>query len=223
MKKYISLLLAILVIASSVMVFAEKPDEAGLETLKKYGIMVGDPDGNLRLEDTITRAEAAKMIITLQNYAPNTEDNSVLMEKSEFPDVWETHWAKPYINTAKALRIIEGDEKGNFNPENNITNEEIVKMLVSALGYSPMAETTGGFPGGYINTSSRIGLTEGLVFEVGTAATRSDAAKLFINALDIPLMGQTKWSADGSHEYVIFDGNNADRKTILTEHWGVKE
>ncbi len=222
MKKYISLLLTLFVTILSVTVFAEKPDEKGLETLKEYGIMVGDPDGDLRLEDTITRAEAAKMIITLQNYAPSTDDLH-FFEKSEFPDVWETHWAKPYINMAKMMGIVEGDENGNFNPENNITNEEIVKMLVNVLGYSPMAETTGGFPGGYINTSSRTGLTDGLVFEVGEAAVRSDVAKLFINALDIPLMGQTKWSADGSHEYTIFDGNNAERRTILSEYWGVKE
>ena len=223
MKKFISLALVVVVLISSVSVFAALPDETGLETLKKYGIMVGDPDGDLRLEDTITRAEAVKMVIAAQNYVQDASDNALFVEKSEFPDVWETHWAKPYINMAKTMGIVEGDENGNFNPENEVTNEEIVKMLVETLGYGPMADTTGGFPGGYINTASRIGLTEGLVLELGTPAIRSDVAKLFINVLDIPLMVQSSWSTDGSVEYTIYDGITAERKTILSEYWGVKE
>lgn len=223
MKKFISLALVFVVLISMVSVFAEQSEEIGIETLKKYGIMVGDPDGNLRLEDTITRAEAVKMIIAAQNYVQDASENALFVEKSEFPDVWETHWAKPYINMAKTLGIVGGDENGNFNPESEVTNEEIVKMLVATLGYSPMADTTGGFPAGYINTASRIGLTEGLVFELGESATRKDVAALFINALDIPLMVQTKWSLDGSHEYTIFDGITVERRTILSEYWKVEE
>lgn len=223
MKKIISLVLILVVLISTVSVFAEQFDEIGIGTLKKYRIMVGDPDGNLRLEDTITRAEAVKMIIAAQNYVQDASENALFVEKSEFPDVWETHWAKPYINMAKTLGIVGGDENGNFNPESEVTNEEIVKMLVATLGYSPMADTTGGFPGGYINTASRIGLTKGLVFELGKSATRKDVAALFINALDIPLMGATRWNTDGSVDYTIFDGITAERKTILSEYWGVKE
>ena len=221
MKRFIGLILTVIMLLSSVSVFAAMPTEEQLNTLKQCGIMTGDPDGNMRLDDTITRAEAVKMIIAAQNYVNSSTPE---IEKSEFPDVWETHWAKMYINMAKALGIVEGDENGNFNPEDDITNEEIVKMLIVVLGYRPMADTVGGFPGGYLSTSARIGLTNGLVFKTNTAAKRGDIAVLFANALNIPLMGQISWSTDGDTEYVIFDGNNGIRKaTLLSEYFGVTE
>ena len=221
MKKIISMVLTLTILISSISAFAATPTDEQLETLNKYGIMTGDPDGDLRLDDTITRAEVAKMLISAQNLVTSSTPDT---EKSVFPDVWETHWAKLYINRAKSMGIAEGDENGNFNPEDNITNEEVVKMLVCLLGYRPWADSMGGFPGGYLNTSARIGLTNGLVFEIGADAKRSDVAMLIINALDIPLMGQISWSADGTAEYVIFDGNNGIRRaTILSEYWGVTE
>lgn len=222
MKKFISLLLVIAALVMSVSAFAAQPEKEQLEILKKYGIMTGDPDGNLRLEDTLTRAEAAKMIIAAQNYV---RDDESYFEKSEFPDVWETHWAKLHINMAKNMGIVEGDENGNFNPEKEITNEEVVHMLVNLLGYKAMADTTGGYPAGSISTASRIGLTEGLTLELNTPAKRGDVAIMFANALEIPLMAQTVWTPDSvGAEYQILDGNNGVRRaTILSEYWGVSE
>lgn len=223
MKKFVSLVLIIFILISAVSVFALEPDESQLEELKKFEIMTGDPDGSLRLNDTITRAEAVKMIIAAQGYV---KDTALDMEKSEFPDVWETHWAKIHINMAKRIGIVEGDENGNFKPESEITNEEIVKMLVNLLGYEPMAETTGGYPAGYLSTASRIGVTNGLVLELETPAKRSDVAIMFANALEIPLMVQTVWSATGSedYEYKILDGNNGEpRTTIKSAYWGIVE
>ena len=223
MKKFVSLALIIFVLISAVSVFAAEPEKSQLDELKKFGIMTGDPDGNLRLNDTITRAEAVKMIIAVQG---REKDTDLDMEKSEFPDVWETHWAKFYINMAKRIGIVEGDENGNFNPESEVTNEELVKMIVCLLGYAPMADTVGGYPGGYITTATKIGVTEGLTLELNTPATRGDVAIMFSNSLEIPLMVQTVWSATGSedYEYKILDGNNGERKaTIKSEYLGITE
>ena len=120
---------------------------------------------------------------------------------------------------AKDLGVDEGDENGNFNPESEITNEEIVKMLVNTLGYGTMAEMTGGFPGGYLMTSTRIGLTNGLVLETDVAAKRGDIAVMFCNALKIPLMVQISFSVDGDTEYQILDGKNGVKYAdLLTEY-----
>ncbi len=221
MKKVVGLLLLIFVLASVTSVFASQPDEKQLEVLKKYGIMTGDPDGNLRLDDTITRAEAAKMIVTAQNYA---SASTRTFEKSEFPDVWDTHWAKDYINIAKKRNIVEGDEHGNFNPEADITNEELVKLLVNILGYEPMAEDAGGYPAGYLITGAKIGLTNGLSFVIGEAATRGDAAIMLANALEIPLMALVRWSTAAEEKYVIFNGEDtAERITVLSRYWDITE
>ncbi len=213
MKKIISFML-ILILSMSVVVFAAPSDEL-LMDLKNLKIMVGDEDGNMRLEDTITRAETAKMVCVLQGINVDSFSNNV--EPSTFSDVPDSHWAKNYINAMKGCGIVEGDEKGNFNPEADVTNEEIIKMLVNALGYSPMAEQTGGFPMGYTRTAQKIGLTEDLMLEVETPAVRGDVAQMFAIALDIPLMVQTGWSTDGSTSYAILDGSaGTEIKTLRT-------
>ena len=213
MKKLISFML-ILIMVLSISVFAE-PTKEQLKDLKNLKIMVGDEDGNMRLEDTITRAEATKMICTIYGLDLDTFANNV--EPSKFPDVPDSHWAKNFINAMKDCGIVQGDEKGNFNPEADITNEEIIKMLVTVMGYGPMADQTGGYPMGYTRTALKIGVTEGLKLDVEVPATRGDVAQMFAVALDIPIMVQTGWSADGSTSYLILDGSaGTKRETIRT-------
>lgn len=211
MKRIISCILIVIMLLS-VVAFAT-PSNEQLEDLKNLRIMVGDDDGNMRLDDTITRAEAAKMICTIQGITVDSFADDV--ESSTFKDVPDTHWAKNYINYAKRLRIVEGDENGNFNPEATITNEEIIKMLIVALGYNPMADQTGGYPMGYTRTAQKIGLVEGLMLEVDTPAIREDVAVMFAVALDIPIMVQTGWSTDGSISCIICDGSGGREKQTL--------
>lgn len=220
MKKLVCMLLLFTLLISSVTAFAGAPEENQLELLKQYGIMKGDPDGNLRLDQTITRAEVAKMVISALNFVSDATPDT---EKSEFSDVWDTHWAKLYINKAKRMGIVNGDEKGNFNPENNVTNEEVVKMLVNILGYKEMAESSGGYPAGYLMVATRINLLDGLSLVIGKDATREDVAVMFAQALEIPLMAHIDWGTAGEDEYIIFNGENGMRKaTILSEYWEIE-
>lgn len=218
MKKIITLLLIIVHILYMVAIAA--PNDEQVETLKEYKIMVGDEDGNMRLDDTITRAEATKMVCTILGIGLDTFANNV--EPSRFSDVPDSHWAKNYINAMKEYLIVEGDENGNFNPEADITNEEIIKMLIMAMGYAPMADQTGGFPMGYTKTAQRIGLTEGLKLEVETPAVRGDVACMFATALDIPIMVQNSWGPDGA-TYVILDGSaGTELKTMRIKYFNTE-
>jgi len=177
--------------------------DAQKEDLYNLGIMIGDENGDLRLDDNITRAEAAKMICVAGNInlASNTSEKF-------FDDVEVSHWACQYIYAAKENKIIDGDGNGNFNPENHITNEEIVKMIVCLLGYSEMAEMKDGYPAGYTATASRLGITNGLNLKTKTPAIRKDVAIMISNALDVPIMVQ-KSEGDGENTaYIILDGKN---------------
>lgn len=44
------------------------------------------------------------------------------------------HWAREYILDLKAKNIVNGDENGNFNPNNKITRAEFVAIVTRALG-----------------------------------------------------------------------------------------
>ncbi len=181
-------------------------NESQIKDLYDLKIMVGDADGSLRLKDEITRAEAVKIICTAGNIEPVSE------EVFSFPDVALDHWANPYIKAAKLNGITEGDENGYFNPEQNITNEEIVKMIVCLLGYDPMADASGGYPAGYTMVGTRFGITKGLSLDVSNPAIRNDVGIMICNALDIPLMAQNPDSDE--EEYIIMDGSLYNKVTL---------
>lgn len=213
MKKIFCIIASILVMTSALCVSAAEMNSAQAERLNSLGIMNGDPDGSLRLNDSITRAEAAKMLCiakTTQDFIDSSEITD------SFNDVPESHWAYRYICYAKKNGIANGDENGNFNPEANITNAEITKMVVSLLGYSVFADINGGYPAGYMMAATRFGITDGLTLITDSSAIRSDVGIMINNALDTPLMVNT--SENGDEEFSIMDGNNGEpRKTLLTE------
>lgn len=177
--------------------------DAQKDDLYNLGIMTGDENGDLRLNDNITRAEAAKMICVAGNiYLPSNNGEKI------FDDVDADHWAYRYIYAAKENKIINGDGNENFNPENNIVNEEIVKMLVCLLGYGEMAEQQSGYPAGYTATAAKIGVTSNLNLKTKTPATRNDVAIMISNALDIPIMAEKSVDEDNNTVYVVLDGKD---------------
>jgi hypothetical protein len=51
-----------------------------------------------------------------------------------FKDCGSSHWANTYVNSLKQKNIINGYEDGKFYPENKVTREEFIKMIISAVG-----------------------------------------------------------------------------------------
>lgn len=64
MKKILCMILTIALVCSAA-ALASEPTQKQLDDLKRYGIIEGDPDGALRLEDGIKRSEAVKIICTM--------------------------------------------------------------------------------------------------------------------------------------------------------------
>lgn len=163
-----------------------------LEDLSRYGIMQGDPDGAMRLEDEVTRAEMVKIILSAQNLGDYAKEQT----HTKFEDVSIAYWASGYIHAAWQQGIIHGKSETVFAPEDAVTNEEAVKMLVTLLGYSQKAESMGGYPYGYMKMAEELGLLEGLNLTGTQNALRGDIAALVSTALDIPLMMQTGFGTD---------------------------
>lgn len=53
-----------------------------------------------------------------------------------FPKLLDSkgHWSERMIYKSVSMNIVCGDQKGNFNPDDYITKEEMAKVLVNALG-----------------------------------------------------------------------------------------
>ena len=69
MKKIISFVLAAAMSLSTLPVLADwNNDEDIMSLLSELNIMVGDDDGNLRLDDNVSRAEFAKIAVASSSY-----------------------------------------------------------------------------------------------------------------------------------------------------------
>lgn len=219
LKKVLALVVAVAMFASFACVAsaASYTDVAStasyadaVNLLSNLGVINGFEDGTFRPEETVTRAQAAKMIVCLLG-----EGDDVTTGDTQFTDVDGSHWASGYINVAVARGILNGMGDGTFAPEATLTYGQIVKMIVCALGYEPVAQSNGGWAGGgYIVAGSKAGFTKGVSGTADAAASRATVAVLMYNALEVELMDQTSYSTGiYGDQYEILEG-----KTILTEY-----
>ena len=181
-------------------IWAENPDNEAMFELQKYGIIEGDPNGDIRPYTTITRAEMAKVLCKALGL-PKMDNG-----KSAFSDMTSAHWAYGYIETAYASGLIDGNEDGTFAPDNDVKFSEAVKMIVTALGYKPLAEQRGGFPHGYAQIASQNGITKDIDHALDVSCNRNIVFKMLYNALDVPCMIQTGFGSNA--EYAIANGEN---------------
>ncbi len=191
-----------------------------VNTLVGLGLIEGyEEDGKMLFkgDQTITRAEFATIVCRLIGMG----DAAASTRSTDFTDVPASHWASGYVQTAADTNgIIAGYGDGTFGPEDKVTYEQAVKMIVCALGYQTKAEEEGTYPAGYLFVARTIGLTDGVTGTVGQEATRMTVAKLLYNALNTPLM-QKIVSGTKSSYYGIFDGEEyTPKKTVLSEYLG---
>ncbi len=199
MKKVICALLSVVLIFS--VAYAVEITQVNIDDLKKYEIMVGDPDGNMRFEDMVTRAEFAKMMCKMNGLSKATNISS-------FPDVAPGHWAIEYISIANSLKIMQGDAEGTFRPEGEISYAEAITVLVRLLGYEPIADTHGGYPVGHISTAKTLGITADITFDKDAAATREDVGIMIARALDTPILEHTSYGSE--NYYRVLNGINGE-------------
>lgn len=160
------------------------------DLLRLLGIVNGTGGTSFRPQNTLTRAEFAKMAIELLGEGGQAASQ---MNRTIFRDVPSTHWARGYIHVAAQATtgenakapLIRGDGAGYFRPNEAITFAEATTILMRVLGYS---DDTVGFGSawydGYLATAAQIGLTENVtVSSPLSSITRGDAAILFANAV----------------------------------------
>lgn len=161
-----------------------------INELIKLGIIDGYEDGTFRPDQTITRGEFTKLIITFKGIAEVASDAL----NSGFEDVDSiNHWAKKYIKLAFDQGIINGYEDGTFKPDAPVRYNEAVKMLVASLGYEAMAQQRNEVEGsvwytGYMSVASERGMIRNAVINsYEDSAPRGTVAILMYNSLSIPI------------------------------------
>ncbi|MCR5353192.1 MAG: S-layer homology domain-containing protein [Clostridiales bacterium] len=185
MKKILGAVLCIMLLTS---VFALKAFCAARESvddgekarvMQLLEIMNGDENGDLNLENDVTRAEFVKMAVCASSEKNNTPKN---MSVSVFPDVTASHWAAGYVSVAIKSGIVNGYLDGTFKPENNVKLEEAVNIILKLLGYTT-DDFKGNYPDSQLEKYESIGLDKDINAKKGETLTRLECMKLIYNML----------------------------------------
>ena len=114
------------------------------------------------------------------------------------------------------MGIIAGYGDGLFGPEDPVTYEQAVKMIVCALGYEEFSTQRGGYPDGYLASEAQAGITKSAQGQKGLPANRGLVAKLMFNSLTADIMEKSGYG-DGA-TYRIAKGKN-----LLNQYLNVEE
>ena len=115
----------------------------GMAFCNEVGIIAGKGDAGLCPEDTLTRAEAATMIVRLATYMKEQGYTSDKFDLKSFGKInsseyFRDHmdipeWALEGCYACKDKGIIKGDENNRFLPNNEITAEQCIAIFTRML------------------------------------------------------------------------------------------
>lgn len=175
--RILALVLCLLFIPSLGAAAAGETEIADL--LAGMSIMNGYPDGELRLEQAVTRAEFSKIAIAASPYKNQVASS---MAVSPFSDVSYQHWAAPYVKLAVSNGLITGYPDATFRPDQTVVLEEAVTIMLKLLGYT--SDDFGySWPYGQVGLAQNIGLLDNISAGIGTELSRRDVMLLVYNLL----------------------------------------
>ena len=125
----------------------KNPYYEAIRKLVSEDVLSGYEDGTFRPENSISRAEAAAIIVRAGKLSINSS------RKSTYSDVADKFWGKDFIMAASEAGIIKGMGDGKFAPYDNLTRNQIIKMIVCLVGKEGEALENGGWPKGYVRVA----------------------------------------------------------------------
>lgn len=171
----------------------EVKDEAllrAIEVLKKAGFISGysKDSEDFKAEKNVTRAEFASMIVRVKGLEDSAK--ALATVPTGFKDVPTNLWANGYIAVAKQQGFINGYPNGTFQPNRQISYQDMATMLTIALG---KAEVGTVYPAGYIVKAQQLGLFNNVKPLAYTdMATRGDVFKMVYNMITSKEFGERK-------------------------------
>ena len=198
MKKFLSLVLALVMTMSLVTVSAGAKDFAddgeitykeAVDVISALGIVDGYSDDSFRPDGVLTRGAAAKIICNLI-LGPTTAE-ALSAGTAPFKDVPVTNTFAGYITYCSQQGIISGYADGTFRPTGTLSGNAFMKMLLGALGYDSSIEgyTGANWTVNVIKQAVGIGLDDGNDNFVGSqAVTREEAALYAFNMLNATMV-----------------------------------
>ena len=164
-----------------------------VDMLNAIGVMTGDPDGSFRPNDTITRAEACRMIYSIRT---NSDDASAYANmQTTFKDVPADAWYAGYVKHCQAANIVSGTSATTFEPNRDVTGVELALMCLRVMGYDPAKADIGGstWSTKTISLATEAGILDGVNTNITAACPRQWAAQIMYNMIQASTV---RWSDD---------------------------
>ena len=224
------------------------PDKPELNTEDHYAYIVGYPDGNVKPEGNITRAEVATIFFRLLTDESRDEFWS---QTNPYSDVSEDDWYNNAVSTLTNAGIIDGYENGTFKPNGNITRAEFATIAVRFFeatyeGENLFPDIDGHWAQDYINEAANAGIVDGYpdgTFGPQKLITRAEAMTMVNRTIDRhphedhllddmivwPDNPETAWyyeqvqEATNSHEYTMNTDDEQNPYEIWTELLPVRD
>lgn len=225
LKRWIALAVSLMMLMTGVLVMAEEtagepaeetaPDlvfENDLKFLNGLGIL----DMDLAAADPAAEVSRVEFAVAVGRILGNSTAEEETEPVCVFGDM-EGQGAEAVraVNLMADRKLVSGTGGSAFSPDETITQEQAVKILVCLLGYDIKAQEEGGFPNGYLVRGNKLGLLPGQNFKGTDLLAWRNYVKLLYNALSIDIMQQTSYGDDPSY-MVIKDEN------LLTNTMNIK-
>ncbi|MBE6962200.1 MAG: S-layer homology domain-containing protein [Ruminococcaceae bacterium] len=205
MKKFLSLMLAMIMVMSLVTVgagaaFTDAADienKEAVEVMNALGILQGS-DGAFDPTGTLTRGAAAKIITYMLMGTEKAEAvKAAGLAEKPFPDVPTTSSTAPFIAYCAEKGIVNGYSDGTFQRSNPVSGNAFVKMVLVALGEKEIDFTAKGWQIEAIAKAEDMGLLEGISEDVVYSAnlSRENAAQIAFNGM--------KYVGEGNKYYMV--------------------
>ena len=216
LKRLVSIVLCICLLCGLVTVASAatstKADKYQIIDILKHLNMLSDDYDSVTIEwnKPLSKAEFAF-------YAASILKRDYVGQNLHFHDVSRQHWAFSSISSLVENGLLEVGEDKMFSPNENVSTEYAVNVLLKALGYKfEINESIGLTP---MKIANNMGITKGVA--ITDKITFSDAMQLLYNTLIAKTMEIT--SASGGFGYSASDKTYLESEYYISYKEGVLE
>lgn len=96
-----------------------------VQALKKAGIMTGDSQGRIQLDEPVSREQFAMVLYRLWRLQ--------MAAGSSYSDVPTARWSAPFIESVTKAGLMKGVQNGKFAPNQKLTVEQLASAIVRPL------------------------------------------------------------------------------------------
>lgn len=182
-KKFLSLVLAfVLVLSTFTGVFA-KAEDASVSKLQKIDLLDKKNNSEEKLNAALKRSEGLAMVLKALGYSQELATKEKYVKLNPFEDL--SDWFKGYAGLGVDLNLTKGKTEKTYDPNSDLSKQEFIAFILRSLGYNKDAA---------FNDADAIGKKIGLLSaddDVKSNISKAQAAEYIFSALNKQLQDGT--------------------------------